>query len=260
MTRVLRYRELALKWERIPRFRGFRILIPSNGTVILRSGVGANSDEALTFVRDKEEWIRRAVATQLAQIPERGPRVPRLYRAGEQFHYLGKELSLRFLKSDQQRAHVWPSGSFLFIEVPEREWDARMESHPFNEYEDAVISFYRREAEQFLPPRVMAHAQRLGDRPRRVTIRGQTTRWGSCSAQRTISLNWKLMAAPLEVVDYVIIHELCHLRHMDHSRRFWDCVATFFPHYREARKWLQQHAHDFDFLNKLSNLYVSKLS
>jgi predicted metal-dependent hydrolase len=77
--------------------------------------------------------------------------------------------------------------------------------------------------------------------PRSFAVRGQTTRWGSCSARGQISLNWKLMAAPLEVIDYVIVHELAHLVHMNHSRRFWDLVGRFHPDWRSAKAWLSRH-------------------
>ena len=77
---------------------------------------------------------------------------------------------------------------------------------------------------------------------RRVTIRSQRSRWGSCSPRGTISLNWRLVQTPPWVRDYLVLHELAHLREMNHSRRFWAEVARLCPNYREAERWLKEHA------------------
>jgi predicted metal-dependent hydrolase len=75
----------------------------------------------------------------------------------------------------------------------------------------------------------------------RITIRNQRSRWGSCSARRTISLNWRLIQTPGFVRDYIIVHELMHLREMNHSPRFWACVKQICPDYERAEGWLRQH-------------------
>jgi predicted metal-dependent hydrolase len=77
--------------------------------------------------------------------------------------------------------------------------------------------------------------------PRRVEIRDQRTRWGSCSSRGTLSFNWRLVLAPFEVLDYVVVHELCHLRVADHSQRFWELVESRRPWWREQRDWLREH-------------------
>jgi len=84
-------------------------------------------------------------------------------------------------------------------------------------------------------------AERLGVTYRRIRIGGQRTLWGSCSARGTLSFNWRLVLAPLEVLDYVVVHELCHLRVPDHSRGFWALVERCRPDWRDRRKWLREH-------------------
>ena len=83
--------------------------------------------------------------------------------------------------------------------------------------------------------------ERLGVAYRRVRIGGQRTLWGSCSPGGTLSFNWRLVLAPFAVLDYVVVHELCHLRVLDHSRRFWGLVEGRRPHWREQRDWLREH-------------------
>jgi predicted metal-dependent hydrolase len=75
---------------------------------------------------------------------------------------------------------------------------------------------------------------------RRIEIRDQRTRWGSCSPLGTLSFNWRLVLAPIEVLDYVVVHELCHLRHPNHSPRFWQLVASRRPQWRSGREWLRE--------------------
>jgi predicted metal-dependent hydrolase len=84
-------------------------------------------------------------------------------------------------------------------------------------------------------------APRIGVRYQRLRIGDQRTLWGSCSAKGTLSFNWRLVLAPLEVADYVVVHELCHLRVLDHSRRFWALVEGRRPRFRERRAWLREH-------------------
>ena len=90
--------------------------------------------------------------------------------------------------------------------------------------------------------------------PKAVKFRGQKTIWGSCSPDNTISLNYKLIVAPIQVVDYVLIHELAHIRHKNHSRTFWDLVEQFTDHRQFSKEWLKEHQLKADFLNKKSEL------
>ncbi len=90
-----------------------------------------------------------------------------------------------------------------------------------------------------LVPRTLELAQQHQLRVTRVTVRNQRSRWGSCSARGTISLNWRLIQTPLFVRDYIILHELMHLREMNHSARYWRCVEEVCPDYRTAEAWLK---------------------
>ncbi len=92
-----------------------------------------------------------------------------------------------------------------------------------------------------IPPRVQMQAARIGVRFGRITIRNQKTRWGSCSSAGNLNFNCLLMLCPDEVIDYVIVHELCHRIELNHSPRFWQLVASILPDYRTPRKWLKDH-------------------
>ena len=96
-------------------------------------------------------------------------------------------------------------------------------------------------AKKSLPPRVAHYARQMGVTYGRITIRSQRTRWGSCSSKGNLNFNCLLMLTPLEVWDYIIVHELCHRKHMDHSPAFWAEVEKVMPNYREPKLWLQEN-------------------
>jgi predicted metal-dependent hydrolase len=107
----------------------------------------------------------------------------------------------------------------------------------------------REQARRELPPRLLELAASHGLHVNRISVRNQRWRWGSCSRSGHICLNWRLVSMPADVRDYVMIHELMHLKRMDHSRRFWKLVAAACPNYESARRWLRQFGrmHDSDF-------------
>ena len=103
------------------------------------------------------------------------------------------------------------------------------------------ISRLLQQARETIPQRVAFYAQQLGVTYGRVTIRTQRTRWGSCSSKGNLNFNCLLMLAPAEVADYVVVHELCHRKVMNHSRAFWEEVAQTLPDYQTSRKWLREN-------------------
>ena len=122
------------------------------------------------------------------------------------------------------------------------DWVARQRSHAVpqcrtKEQRKALREQARRE----LPPRLLALAERHGLHVARISIRDQRTRWGSCGPDGHICLNWRLVLMPAFVANYVLVHELMHLRRMDHSPAYWRLVAAACPDYPQARAWLRQH-------------------
>jgi predicted metal-dependent hydrolase len=99
----------------------------------------------------------------------------------------------------------------------------------------------RRAVRELIAMLIDEEAAELGVKPKRVQIRDQRSRWGSCSTTGTLSFNWRLVLAPFEVLDYIVVHELCHMREPNHSRRFWKLVEARRPDWRAQRDWLDEH-------------------
>lgn len=109
-------------------------------------------------------------------------------------------------------------------------------------------------AKIYFPKRCEELVRATGGHYEKITIRNQKTRWGSCSQTGTLSFNYRLMMAPPEVIDYVIVHELCHLTHMDHSKAFWNMVAGILPDYIQRKQWLKVHGHELNEVHYLLSL------
>lgn len=109
------------------------------------------------------------------------------------------------------------------------------------EVRDQAIRGYRKAAGRELMARVRYFQEQLGLVPSQVRIKDQKRRWGSCSAKGTVNLNWRLVLAPPQVIDYVIVHELCHLKELNHSSRFWGRVGNALPDYAQRRAWLREN-------------------
>lgn len=111
----------------------------------------------------------------------------------------------------------------------------------------ALVAWYRRQARAIITERLAYWNSRYGFTYHRVAIKEQKTRWGSCSRKGNLNFNWRLLLAPLPILDYVVIHELCHLKEQNHAQRFWALVAQSCPDYRERRRWLKIHGHELHF-------------
>lgn len=117
-----------------------------------------------------------------------------------------------------------------------------------NRYRNAAREHFTKRVEHYLPI--------TGGSYTRITIRDQKTRWGSRSSSGTLSFNYRLMYAPPRVLDYVVVHELCHITHMNHSKEFWNMVASIMPDYKECRTWLKDHGRELNAETHLKKLGI----
>jgi predicted metal-dependent hydrolase len=186
--------------------RGIEVVLPRR----------APEREAAAAIRELRPWIERRVAElegARAAVAARGDTVP----------YLGRTLALR---GEPGRSRVTRRGDVLLV--------------PNGEVRTPALErWYRRAARSEIEPRLQRACALAGTSYSGLTIRGQRTRWASCSRSGAMSFNWRLLLAPEPVLDYVVWHEVCHLDVMDHSPRFWRLLAARSPGYREHLRWLR---------------------
>jgi hypothetical protein len=185
---------------------------------------GGSQKEALDFAHRHVAWVEQQLQKQPAE-----SRPPKAWVAGTGICFRGDQTVLTVESN--------PKGCFAkfadqVVPVAEASGDLRA----------AIQAHLWRLAAEELMPRTWELAKLHALPVRRVAVRNQRSRWGSCSIKGTISLNWRLIQTPALVRDYIILHELMHLREMNHSRRFWRWVEQVCPRYLEAEAWLKQHA------------------
>ena len=125
------------------------------------------------------------------------------------------------------------------LSMKERQEEAAKNAEPKLTNED--IKALADKALEYIPKRVEYFAKQLGVTYNRITIRNQTTRWGRCSGKKNLNFNCLLMLMPKEMIDYTIVHELCHLKEMNHSKKFYSLVASILPDYKEREKWFKEN-------------------
>jgi predicted metal-dependent hydrolase len=202
--------------RRSPRARRVRVSVDGAGEVSVTLPKRAAKREADAAVRELAPWIerrRRALARAAAEVARTPGTVP----------YLGGELRL---VPQPGRTRVHRRGDALL--VPARE-------------DGAIERWFRRAARAEIGPRLDAATARAGVTYSKLTIRGQKTRWASCSQTGAMSFNWRLLLAPEAVLDYVVEHEVCHLEVLDHSPRFWRLLESRVPDWRDHAGWLRRY-------------------
>jgi predicted metal-dependent hydrolase len=206
-----------------PRARRLIVKVhPATGEVSVVAPSQRALDRALDFARGQSDWIAR----QLSHVP-----APVALIAGAKLPFLGREHVIR--EGEGGPAPVWTEedGDTRILYVA-----GRKEHTPRR-----VLDFLKREARRHLELRVIEYSARIGLRHRRITVRDTASRWGSCSSGRSLSFSWRLVLTPAFVMDYVVAHEVAHMREMNHGPAFWRIVKDLVGDVRKPQKWLREH-------------------
>lgn len=212
------------------RRKSLAIIIDPEGEVRVAAPYRTSSRVIMDMVKSKADWI---ISQQQQMEQEKAQTAKRTFAEGAPFPYLGCEYPLHIRIDGQFRrtAVKLEAGRFI-IDTPA--------SDPVL-IKCALEVWYREAARQHINSRIEHYRPFLAVNPHRVTIRQQKTRWGSCSSKGNLSFNWRIMMAPAIIIDYIVVHELCHLIHLNHSMHFWNLVESIILDYRERRLWLKKN-------------------
>lgn len=253
------------------------ISVNRNGSVMVKAPcLFPTDDEIAGIVKQKAEWILKQRASQQEKEEKK---IKRHFETGYTFPYLGKE---RFVEMQQgKKSAIEYKNEIMIIKTPyfdavqefyaaktAREeqicetdsvirLEERQESSATWLYQDGLErdengqieklrkelkKWYKKQAKEYITKRVAYYQDILGVSVTSVSIKSRKSQWGSCDSNGNLTFSWRLVMAAPKAIDYVVVHELCHRRHMDHSPKFWQEVKTYMPDYEEQKQWLEENA------------------
>lgn len=217
-------RAVQLQVVRNRRARRYILRLRPDGTARVTVPRGGSELEARRFAEKQTHWLEKQLLRQASS-----PMRPRAWFPGTEIWFRGESVGLELGNNGEGDRLRFGTE---WLRISDIGADLRPE----------VEGYLRHLAERELPELVFELAARHQLKVQRVRVGNQRSRWGSCSRRGTVSLNWRLVQTPFFVRDYIVLHELAHLKEMNHSRRFWREVARLCPEFERAEKWLKEHS------------------
>lgn len=203
------------------------ISIDYYGNVDVQAPKGTPVEAVLPVLEAKWEWIQQASKEMKERLL--GPK-EKAYVHDERFLYLGNDYPIEITQDSNLKKDkvVLKEGTLhIYVQQPEDEKIKR-----------ALRRFYSRQCKALVEKRIQFYQSNFKTKPRSIRITDSSRTWGTCDSNLQLTFNWKLAMAPLEVIDYVVVHEMCHMVHLNHDRSFWRLVGRIIPDYKERENWL----------------------
>ncbi len=234
------YKNFILHLVRNSRQKILYLNITKAGSIRVSCGKSTSIKQICTFIDEHQKWIEKQLSHH---IKVRKSTSKKYLLSGEFFPFCGEQKILRIIRNTNN----------LFVTIQGQEiqiyWPQHIESKNIIQ---ALQRFYKYQGECILKQKIQFYSKQMNLYPSKISFRAQKSLFGSCSENSHISLNWTLVASPHFVMDYVVIHELVHLKYLEHSKHFWQYVKCHYPTYTKAEKWLKTNEHQIDFLSEVS--------
>lgn len=230
MIQTYNYNNQALTYTIIYKKRKtMGIYIDVYGNVELRVPKTTTDTAINNLLENKWHWI----AQKSAEMKEKTKGFKeKTYEEGEQFLYLGESYPIHIIEdSSVTRVSVELKDKTLEVIVPERDEDL---------IKKLLTRFYKQQCKKFVESRIRVYQSNFKMKPKNIKISSNKKTWGTCNSLRELTFNWKLIMAPVDIVDYVVVHEMCHMIHLNHDRSFWRLVGKYIPNYEEHQQWLKE--------------------
>lgn len=223
--------------KRSSRRRTIAVSINESAAISVASPMKVPPERIIQFLNDKAEWI----ITKAREMRAVRLKKEKKYSSGEEFLFLGQKYPLQIQESGIARSKIEFKDNRFEVTLPgglDEKEQARL-------IKNRLERWYKEQAKEILGGRLFQYAKVVGVEPLTVDIRTQKRVWGNCDFRhKRIHLNWQIILAPFAVIDYVIVHELCHLIEPNHSSRFWKKVRQFMPDYEKHKQWLKEYHWD----------------
>jgi len=216
------------------------IIVKPDGKIIVRAPINMEEKVIIQVVNKKRKWI----ADKIKANKKVKPPIPKEQEpvSGEKLRFKNALYRLQVHKVDEKQTRLSRVCRTLHIYVNNKlDTDSRTK-----EIKEAVTEWYKERALHFLIQRVSRYTRYVKTQPKDISIRKIKLRWGSCTQDGKLLFNWRIIMAPVSAIDYVVIHELCHLDDPDHSASFWNAVESLQPTYRKWKEWLHINGRQLD--------------
>ncbi len=210
------------------------ITVDITGEVKVSAPLYIDEKQIIEIVENKADWIIK----KMGIVKEMQKNIVlRQFVNGEKILYLGKEHELKIVEMNYNKTEVILQNDTITVYLPE----GMQKESKKQLIRKTLVLWYKKCFSDIIDEKIREYSLQLKVAPLKVVIKEQKTRWGSCSSKGNINLNWRLVMAPISVIDYVIVHELCHMKIMNHSKDFWNQVELIMPNYNVRRKWLREN-------------------
>lgn len=203
------------------------IYIDLYGNVEVQVPKDTSEESVLQLLEKKWNWIQQ----NIKEMKERtGENKDKVFNQGKNFLYLGNGYPIQIFQDiDIKKDYVVFESDKLNIYVKQ---------HDDERIKQALKRFYYKSCKSLVEKRIQSYQNKFKFKPRSIDISDNMSSWGTCNSKLQLTFNWKLAMAPLEVIDYVVVHEMCHMVHMNHDRSFWRLVGKIIPDYEQNQNWL----------------------
>lgn len=212
------------------------IRVNSSEEILIMCPLKVSYEYIEKVILNKTEWIEKTLL-KIKKATDEKKMIEESIK--EKYLFLGKEYSAEFIKERRVISFELIDDKICFYSLAK-------------EKNNIVKKWYKKCAEDIFIKRVEYYSKIIGETPKEIKIKQLTRSWGICSSDRVVTLNWKLIMTPLDVIDYVVIHELCHLKHHNHSKQFWEEVIKYMADFKEKKMWLRDNGIKIDIIvNKI---------
>ncbi|MPW24498.1 DUF45 domain-containing protein [Alkalibaculum sp. M08DMB] len=232
MRLSISYKEMLISFDVVYRNRKtmeIRITPPSTVTVITPEKL--KQEDIIKMVKKKESWIYNKLEKFEKNSEEY---TMKEYIKGEEYLYLGYIYTLDFKNSGHTKINIYLESNIIVVDTAVQDRDI---------IKTELEEWYRKRAINVIEQRVSLYQSYFFEIPKQVRAKSQKQRWGSCTWDNKLLFNWKIIMAPLEIIDYIVVHEMCHMVEKNHSSKYWDLVSSIIPEYKKYKEWLKDKGH-----------------
>ena len=217
--------------------------VNKDGSVTVKAPLRYPTEKEISdFVEQKIDWILKQ---REIQEDREDMRLVRRFETDYSFPYLGEERLVEMHRG-KKNAFSYENGKILiktpYYDALEFDYDAEENKVVIAKLQNDLKKWYKKQAGDYITKRVEYYKNIVGVTVSSVSIKSRKTQWGSCDSNGDVTFSWRLVMARPEAIDYVVIHELCHRKHMDHSREFWNQVQKYMPDFKKQKQWLEENS------------------